>query len=357
MISFYPGPSKVWDALPRYMQNAWEEGILSVNHRSPEFIQVSRTCIRLLHEKLNIPDNYTILFTSSATESWEIIAQSIIGKEKSLHLYNGAFGEKWFEYTRKITGAASAYPFSPEALPEPGALEVSSDTLLLALTHNETSNGTALPDAFLQEVRMNYPDQLIAVDATSSMGGIKLPFELADIWFASVQKCFGLPAGLAVFVCSPAAVERAQNPGENQHYNSLGYMLKMIEEAQTTYTPNVLGIYLLMRSLQDSPSTEVTHQLLRGRFSGWTSFITGHKDLSFLIKNRELRSSTVIPIEGTPAQVDRLKKTAKAEGLYLGNGYGEWKNTTFRIANFPAHTEREIQQLKDFLSTFNYSSI
>jgi phosphoserine aminotransferase len=33
----------------------------------------------------------------------------------------------------------------------------------------------------------------------------------------------------------------------------------------------------------------------------------------------------------------------------LGNGYGKWKNSTFRIANFPAIEEFEITKLKEIL--------
>lgn len=353
MISFYPGPSKVWDRLPHYMEDAWAQGMLSVNHRSPEFTAVAATTISLLHEKLHIPDHYTILFTSSATESWEIIAQSLIGEAGSLHLYNGAFGEKWFEYTNKITKNAYAAPFLLEELPEPAQLALRPKTQLIALTHNETSNGTALPDSFMKEIRATYPNQLIAVDATSSMAGANLPFEMADIWFASVQKCFGLPAGLAVMVCSPQAIERAKELDENRHYNSLLFMHKMIADAQTTYTPNVLGIYLLMRSLQDRPAIEVTSKILHQRFEGWIKFFEQFEALSLLVKNPELRSPTVLPIQASPEEVEAVKKSAKAAGFYLGNGYGNWKNNTFRIANFPAHTDQEIQQLKDFLKNFN----
>jgi len=34
MITFAPGPSKVYDALPNYLQDAYAQGILSANHRS-----------------------------------------------------------------------------------------------------------------------------------------------------------------------------------------------------------------------------------------------------------------------------------------------------------------------------------
>lgn len=352
MISFYPGPSKVWDALPLYMQDAWQQGVLSINHRSPEFIEISRETLRLLHDKLRIPAEYTILFTSSATECWEIIAQSLLGKAKSLHLYNGAFGEKWYEYTQKLTDNAVSHPFSPEELPVLSQLEVANDTRLIALTHNETSNGTALPDRFLSELRKAYPEQLIGVDATSSMAGVHLPFETADIWYASVQKCFGLPAGLGLLICSPKAVERAKEAGENEHYNSLLFMLEKMADAQTSYTPNVLAIYLLMRSLQDRPRIEVTAGEVNRRYQDWLQFLEGNDGLALLIKNPEVRSRTVLPVEAHPEKIESLKKAAKAAGLYLGNGYGPWKKSTFRIANFPALNNEEIQQLKDFLKTY-----
>lgn len=354
MISYYPGPSKVWDTLPLYMQDAFQEGILSVNHRSQDFMKISRETLRLLHDKLNIPEDYTILFTSSATECWEVIAQSVLEKEKSLHLFNGAFGEKWHEYTQNITGNAIAHSFSLNELPDPEQVKVESDTLLLALTHNETSTGTALPIEFMQKVRNKFPDKLIAVDATSSIAGVDLPYKTADIWYGSVQKCFGLPAGLGIMLCGPKAIKRAKELGENSHYNSLLFMLEKIADAQTSYTPNVLGIYLLMRSLQDRPNIEATEELLQTRFNQWVEFFTQYPTFDLLIKNPEVRSKTVLTIEGAPEKVDQLKKDAKAEGLYIGNGYGRWKNNTFRIANFPALTDPEIQKLQIFLK--NYQS-
>jgi phosphoserine aminotransferase len=352
MISFYPGPSKVWDSLPLYLQEAWQEGLLSVNHRSPEFVKVSREAIRLLHDKMQIPEDYTIFFTSSATECWEIIAQSVLGTAPSLHLYNGAFGEKWHEYTQKLSGNAKAQTFSLEELPEVSALEPVAGTRLIALTHNETSNGTALPDAFIKSVHQAFPEQLIAVDATSSMGGQVLPYQEADIWYASVQKCFGLPAGLAIMLCSPRVIERARELGEDGHYNSLLFMLEKIREAQTTYTPNVLGIYLLMRSLQDSPYLCATAGLLEDRYENWLQFFKSYPGISLLVQNPQLRSRTVLTLQGKPNELEQLKKAAKEAGLYLGNGYGKWKNNTFRIANFPALTNAEIMQLQNFLQSY-----
>jgi phosphoserine aminotransferase len=48
MISFYPGPSRVYDEIPKYVQDAARLGVMSINHRSEEFIAISKKTIALL---------------------------------------------------------------------------------------------------------------------------------------------------------------------------------------------------------------------------------------------------------------------------------------------------------------------
>lgn len=347
MISFYPGPSRVYRQIPAYVQDAYQAGILSVNHRSPEFVEISRQTVRLLKEKLEIPKDYSVFFTSSATECWEIISQSLV-RNKSFHLYNGAFGEKWWEYARKLQPEAIRYPFSLEETLKATDLKVDAASEIICITQNETSNGTAVSNATLRELKDNYPDQLIAVDATSSMGGMYLDFGMADVWFASVQKCFGLPAGMGVMVCSPSAIGRAKEIGENNHYNSMVFMIEKMLDYQTSYTPNVLGIYLLMRTLRQVPSIQQTNVRLHGQFEDYINLFSLGKNMDWLIHNPEARSKTVIALQADPQQVKRIKAAAQKAGILLGNGYGKWKENTFRIANFPAIEPDEIELLKKF---------
>ena len=111
MISFYPGPSRVHEKVPAYVKDAYKAGIMSINHRSDDFIRISKRTVSLLRQKLGVPSDYMVFFTSSATECWEIIAQSLISGN-SLHHFNGAFGQKWFEYTRRLhPEGAAAFPF------------------------------------------------------------------------------------------------------------------------------------------------------------------------------------------------------------------------------------------------------
>ncbi len=349
MISFYPGPSRTYDEIPRYVNDAHKLGIMSMNHRSEEFVEISKKTIALLKQKLGIPKNYTVLYASSATECWEIISQSLI-REKSYHIYNGSFGEKWFEYTKKLRRGAVPMPFNQEAKLNPDSLTFGNDGVI-CITQNETSNGTQISNAIISKLKKNNPEHLIAVDATSSMGGMKLDFKNADIWFASVQKCIGLPAGLALMICSPNAVNEAKLIKDRTHYNSLPFMFDMMDKWQTPYTPNVLGIYLLMRVMEKALSITQVDREIKRRFEDWNNFFNQSNTITLLIKNNAVRSYTVIAIEGSPERIKEVKSLAKEKNILLGEGYGDLKKNTFRIANFPAIKKNEIAVLMKFLKS------
>jgi phosphoserine aminotransferase len=351
MISFYPGPSRVHDKIPTYVKDAYKSGIMSINHRSDDFMKMSEKTIGLLKQKLKIPKNYTVFYTSSATECWEIIAQSLV-IDKSYHLYNGAFGQKWFDYTKRIHPLAMPLPFDLNESLDPAKLVFDQREGIICLTQNETSNGTQVSNSIIETIKKTNPSYLIAIDATSSMGGIELDFKSGDIWFASVQKCFGLPAGLGLLICSPEAIRRSQGIGEKSHYNSLPFMTEMMANWQTSCTPNVLGIYLLMRVLQESDSIEQVHLKVVSRYNDWIKFLTKSKNLQHLASNKDVQSYTVVTVTTTPEQVTTIKAKAKEERLLLGEGYGPLKPTSFRIANFPAIKGKEIKILRKFLKGF-----
>jgi len=337
MITFYPGPSKVYPQVVNYAAEAVQSGVVSLNHRSAGFMDIIRETMWLLHEKLAIPSDYHIAFVSSATECWEIVAQSLTAKA-SLHPYGGAFGQKWAEYAYRIRPPVNL-----------------ADADVLCIIQNETSNGTQVSMNALANFRNDFSG-LIAVDAVSSMAGVAFDWTLADVWFASVQKCFGLPAGLAVLVYSPAALAKAEAIGERDHYNSLLFIHENFSKFQTPYTPNGMGIYCLMRVLQQVPPITDINAITKRRAADWYNFFEQdvvNSPFRLLIDDMATRSDTVIAVSGLEADIQAVKLAAQQVGITLGNGYGDWKNTTFRIANFPAILEEEIGRLREFLSSYS----
>jgi phosphoserine aminotransferase len=348
MKSFYPGPSKLYPQVAGFMQQACEEGVLSINHRSKEFVALSKSAIQLAKEKLNIPADYSVFYTSSATECWEIISQSLVRKQ-SFHIYNGAFGEKWYEYSRKINLDSRNLEFDLEGSPEVNGLKLFKETEMLCLTQNETSNGTQLNHEIIEAYQQRFPELLIAIDATSSLGGTNLHIAGADIWFASVQKCLGLPAGMALLICSPKAIKRAMQINDKRRYNSLLLMHDKMKDWQTTHTPNVLNIYLLKNILEHIAPIDMISKETHDKALNWYSFLERSKNIASLIKTTDRRSETVICVKGEENKISAIKESCKNAGYLLGNGYGKWAKSTFRIANFPAITREDMTGLQNHL--------
>ncbi|MCC2545069.1 aminotransferase class V-fold PLP-dependent enzyme [Hymenobacter sp. BT175] len=349
MYTFNPGPSQVYPEVRDYLTAAYDEGWLSAPHRGEKFTGMMRQTILDLKAKLNIPQDYTVLFMGSATECWEVLTQSLT-PTRSHHLYNGAFGEKWFEYARAQRPASTGHSFGLDELPDITDLPLGDDTDLVCITQNETSTATQLRDGFILNLFNKLGRALLAVDATSSLGGIQLKYIKADVWYGSVQKCFGLPAGLSVMVLSPRAVARMRQINERSHYNSLTAQYEKILNYQTTHTPNVLGLYLLHRTLQDRAPIKFIHQQLQERATKLYDFFDGATQLKPLIQNPETRSTTVVALQAAPAVIEDVKRRALQQGLQLGSGYGNLKANTLRIANFPAIPDAAYEQLVQFIA-------
>lgn len=355
MLSFYPGPSKVYPESLGYIAEAYQSGVLSINHRSPAFEALMQDTLDRLHKQWQIPQDYRLYFVSSATEAWEITLYSLV-KAQSLHAHSGAFGKKWAFYAQHWSPKAHAFAFDVQhALKDQwnGLPSAAGQADLWCLVHSETSNGS-LCSIQHSDLPMA-PEALLAVDATSSLGGMQLPWEQADVWLASVQKCLGLPAGLGLMICSPKALERAQALGRRDRYNSLLLLDENHQKFQTHYTPNVLGIYLLNRMQHQLPSLDKVHEETLKKQQHWRDFWQG-MDLPFayLVEDAALQLPTVLALKAEAPWVEGLLTYAQQQGITLGKGYGPWQGNTLRIANFPQHTWDDIEQLQTIIQQYRH---
>ncbi len=329
MINFYPGPSKIDKRLHQWLQEGLESGMVEMNHRSEAFMFQYSEIVDLFQEVFDLPQDYEVYFTSSATECWQIIAQGFAGKS-FLHVFNGSFGEKWANMNVALGNNARSESFGYKRFP-PELKNVKED--IICLTHNETSNGSKLPDTYLTELRRLNPHSIIAVDATSSMAGVELPWLAADIWFASVQKCFGLPAGMGVMFMHKRLLKEISG---QPYYNHISNLHKHYSNWQSPYTPNTTNIYFLWQLLQDHRGLKLKSEKIKKRARHIYSRIEAIDVFELLIENQVLRSDTVIAVKISEAELKDLKRYLESREIMLGNGYGPWKNKTFRIANFPA---------------------
>ena len=141
-------------------------------------------------------------------------------QSEGYHIFSGSFGKKWYEYAKYIEPKTFAHKLDADKTVDVESLQIGEEFDLISITQNETSNATQVTNETIAAIANKYPEKMIAVDTTSSMAGIELDFSLADIWYASVQKCFGLPAGLGILIASPKAIAKAKDKGEKEKCHS-----------------------------------------------------------------------------------------------------------------------------------------
>ncbi len=340
MHNFYPGPSTLHPFFEEAVKSAIDSGILSENHRSRAFASLYKKCWAVLQETWLIPDEFQLLFVSSATETWEIIAQSLLVDEPSLHLYNGSFGEKSLITTNKITNKAVGFPFED-------TLNVSQlpDLPFISICQTETSNGTSISNQVLRGIRTKFPRSIIAIDATSSLGGTYLDFSTADIWYSSVQKCMGLPSGMGIILINKKARAIAKMKNIAIHYNDFNSLITNAKKWQTTHTPNTLNIHALAYTQKKSKGIEAIDKEMALRKAGLLKRLKNNE----LVSSIENSSSTVLAFRCENPELLIIKALKK--GIVLGKGYGKWESCSFRIANFPSITDASFEVLVDFLNS------
>lgn len=350
-INFTPGPSQLYVTTESHVKTAFKTGIPSISHRSKEFESIYAETVNNLKELLGIPNGFQIVFTGSATEIWERSIQSLV-EDQSLHFINGAFSKKYSEIAQQL-GKHPVNIEVKEGLAFNNVPIPSCDPELIGLTHNETSTGVSLPLDFINSFKAKYPKAIIAVDAVSSLPHPKFDFTKIDMLMFSVQKAFGLPAGLGVWIVNEACIDRAENLSRKTSvgsYHSLPSLVSMATKNQTPETPNVLGIYLLAKVTGDFLMRGITSIRQETNYKAALLYQTLEK-LPYakpFVKENDIRSQTVIVAE-TGEYTTKVVKALEPFALYPGDGYGKSKATQLRFANFPTHSKEQYELLCDSL--------
>lgn len=355
-IFFTPGPSALYFTVNEHLKTAMKDQVMEINHRSKPAETYFQTAVENLKSLMNIPADYEIFFLSSATEIWERQLQNFVSKKSSHYCY-GAFSNRFYDFAKSWQFDAQKIASDFGDLPDINPKLIEEDSELITLALNETSTGVSFPHEGIEALRKAHPDKLIAVDGVSALPVIDLDFSLIDSAYFSVQKCFGLPAGLGVWIVSPKAIEKAQAKLQSGNsigsYMSLPNLLKNGKKFQTTYTANVLNIYLLAKVTADmlEKGLDVIKRESNYKLSLLYHTIEQHPKLTPFVKRKELRSKTVA-VANTEVDSKQIIDFLGEKGMVIGNGYGSFKGKQIRIASFPTHSKEQIEYLVDQLNTF-----
>ncbi len=349
---FGSGPSKVRPEAVEALAKS-SSTYLGTSHRQATVKSVVGRLREGLTNLFGLPSGYEVVLGNGGTTCfWDAATFGLI-ERKSQHL---SFGE----FSSKFAAAAAAAPHleAPDVItsdagthPDP-VTDGSVD--LYALTHNETSTGVMMPIA--------RPDGapapadgggLVAVDATSGAGGLRVDPAAFDAYYFAPQKCFGSDGGLWVALLSPAAVERIERIHSSGRWVPASFDLTIaLENArlnQTYNTPALATLFLF------------EHQVNWFNEQGGMEFSAGRCDTSAEIlyiwaENSDFATPFVTRepdrshVVGTIDFVDAVdaKQVAavlRANGILDTEPYRKLGRNQLRIAMFPAIEPDDVAAL------------
>jgi len=347
LICLNIGPSEVSDAVKQDLTDIAASGLLSESHRGAVVKAEFEQTVRNLRAALALPEEYGICFQPSATAAMELILRNLVA-ERSFHFVQGAFAGRFAATADQIGLVAGRHQRAWDEAPVPAEADIPADTELVAITPNETSTGQRWPWEAVRAVHAKHPEVLLALDVTSLFGAVRMDWHLADVWFCSVQKCLGLPAGLGIVVVSPRALEKARTLGTERHvagWQDLPGLVEHLKLGQTPETPNVLAVALLGRQMArwDLEAIDASTR----RKAAIVADAIG--DEAFFVRDPAWRSLTAHAIQVDDAAA--WKARATAAGYAIGSGYGPLKEKCVRIATFPTVTEAQIAEVMEALTS------
>jgi aspartate aminotransferase-like enzyme len=295
------------------------------------------------------------LSTSSAWGVMEGAIRNLVSK-KVLCCMNGAFSDKWLDVSQRCGKQAEGLKSEWGSPIHPGQIDAKLATGefdALTLIHNETSTGVMSNLTAIAALKKKYPDVMFIVDAVSSMSAVDIDFDALglDVLLAGTQKAFALPPGLAVFVCSPAALAKAATLKDRGYYFDFVEFQKNALESMTPSTPSISLIYALASKLEDFfaeglEARFARHARLAGKTRAWAARHgfnlfpdSGYESLTLTCVNNGAKPG------GRVVDVAKLQKLVKDQGFLIDGGYGKIKGKTFRISSMGDETDATMETL------------
>ncbi|MEZ4972320.1 MAG: aminotransferase class V-fold PLP-dependent enzyme [Cyclobacteriaceae bacterium] len=352
-VNFSPGPSQLYFTTEDHTRAAFRQGIPSLSHRSKMFEQFYQHTQEQLRALLSIPTSHHIFFTASATEIWERIIQNLVA-EKLTHFVNGAFSEKFFKAGLQLNRDAKSITVEDgDGFSKP----IKVDGEIIGITHNETSTGVSLPLDFIYGMKELNPSALVCVDAVSSIPFVDFDYNRIDSVYFSVQKGFGMPPGLGVWIVNENCIAKSEQLLSKGHtigtYHSLPSYLANGKKNQTPETPNSVAIYVLGKIAEDMNRRGINVIRKETLYKSTILYqaLQSHQKINTFVQEKQYQSPTVV-IAACGEHTSSLIHHLNNEGIDPGEGYGKHKNSHLRFANFPAHSKEQFEQLVDSLNSF-----
>lgn len=340
---FIPGPTEV----PEATRQACARPM--IGHREPECAALVGSIEAKLRELLSA-SGPVIVLAATGNGAMEASFRNLVAK-RALIVDGGAWGQR----AALVAGACGVphdvLSVEPGKACRPEALEqalAAADYDAVHVTLNETATGVVNPLATLAPVVKADPERMLIVDAVSAMGAeiIDVDGLGLDMIYASPQKALAGPPGLSAVAISEAALARAETVPDRGWYFDLVNLAKGAAKQQTISTPPIPLMYgleaALARVLSEGVEAryqrhlamaELTRRWASERFALFAE--EGHRSVTM---------TTVTNTRGVSIK-DLIGRMRAEHGAVFGNGYGDFKEKTFRIGHMGEHTVERIGEL------------
>ena len=343
---FIPGPVKVNEDVLQQLARP------TLGHRGKEYAQLHGETVDMLKKVLFTNQN-VFLSTSSASGIWEASIRNCVDfNETVLCTCCGAFSDKWASVAKSCGRNVEELKVewgqatTPEMIDEKIA---SGKYAAVTLVYNETSTGLMNPVYQISEMmKQKYPDVLVFVDAVSGMVGLPMHFDDLgwDVVFASVQKAFAIPPGLAVAAVSNRALEKSKNVPNRGYYFDFQQFAKSAEKNQTPTTPSIPHIMALNYQCHKLLAEGMENVWQRHKEMGDYARTWAREKFDLFCEDK-YASDTLTTVKNTRNinVGDVIKAIQSKHNTVFGNGYGKLKDQTFRVAHMGDITLDDVKEL------------
>jgi predicted phosphoserine aminotransferase len=346
---FIPGPTEVREDVIEAMARPM------FGHRMDRMTDLYTTIVEDTKEFLGT-DNDVIILSASGTEFWEASTLNLVDEE-ILCTTCGSFSERHANVAERLGKEVDRLEYEWGRAVKPGdvreVLERSdADYDVVTCVMNESSTGVRNPIEEIGDVVAEYPDTYFVVDAVSSLGGdyVDIDAHGIDVIFASSQKSFAMPPGLAVCVVSDEAYDRELEKDSASWYGGFQRCLDYYDRKGQTHSTPAIPIMLAYRK-------QMKHMLEEGHHGRDER----HREMAEYTREWAREHFDLFPEEGYESQtVSCVKNTrgidvaatidevSEEHDMVFSNGYGsELGEQTFRVGHMGEHDVDSIRRLTD----------
>lgn len=342
------GPSKVRQEAANAVAAAGTE-LLGTSHRQAPVRYLVGELRNGLAELLSLPDGYEIILGNGGTTAFWDAATFCLIDQHSQHLTFGEFSSKFASCAARAPHVATATkvesPVGTHPMPE---LDPTVD--LYALTHNETSTGVAM--STLRRPDGAASGALVAVDATSAAGGLRVNLDDIDAYYFAPQKCLAGEGGLWIAAMSPAAIGRVERLVADRwvpDFLNLQIAVDNSRKDQTYNTPAISTMILANEQVQwilQNGGLEFAASRCDQSAKAIYDWADAHELLSPFVVDADQRSHVVATIDVDDSIIaTELCDILRANDIVDTDSYRKLGRNQIRVALFPAIDPEDVQRL------------